>query len=106
MTSSETPEWARRLARDEPAWKLSWRPEPLLLRDQARAALELTEMCSRGAELDKRAEALAAELGMTVQEVLAVLQRRRRERGEPSWRALTWRGRQRWWKWRRACRFG
>ncbi|BEK88019.1 hypothetical protein [Nocardia seriolae] len=84
MTSSVTPEWARRLARDEPAWKLSWRPEPLLTREEARVALRLTEMCCGTVEPDERADALAAQLGTTVRHVVAVLQQRRRERGDSS----------------------
>ncbi|GAB4586130.1 hypothetical protein [Nocardia sp. IFM 10818] len=84
LTSSTTQEWARRLAgRAEPAWELSWRPEPLLTREQARAALELTEMCSGTEEPGERAAEIAAELGTTVQHVMAVLHQRMLERGRP-----------------------
>ncbi|GAB0108019.1 hypothetical protein JMUB6875_70220 [Nocardia sp. JMUB6875] len=106
ITSSETPEWARRLARDEPAWKLSWRNEPLLTRAEARAAIELTEICSGVGELDDRAEALAAQLGTTVREVQAILQQRRRERGESRRCSMRWNGTRWWWKWRRPWNFG
>ncbi|QLY28381.1 hypothetical protein [Nocardia huaxiensis] len=84
ITSSITFEWADCLpGREEPAWELSWRPEPLLTREQARAAMELTEWCSGGAEPGKRAEEIAAELGTTVQHVMAVLHQRMLERGRP-----------------------
>ncbi|WP_157554685.1 hypothetical protein [Nocardia crassostreae] len=84
ITSSLSPEWARRLGgRAEPAWELSWRPEPLLTRAQARDALELTEICSGTAEPGERAEQLAEELGTTVRHVMAVLHQRMLERGRP-----------------------
>ncbi|MFI1916493.1 hypothetical protein [Nocardia sp. NPDC020380] len=86
ITSSSVQEWARRFSAREggATWELSWRPEPLLTREQARDAMELTELCSTGAEPGARAADLAAELGITVQYVMAVLQRRRRERGTGS----------------------
>ncbi|WP_405495494.1 hypothetical protein [Nocardia sp. NBC_00511] len=83
ITCSVSPEWARRLAgRAEPAWELSWRPAPLLTREQACAALALTELCSAGSEPDESAELLARQLDTTVAHVMAVLQQRRRDRGE------------------------
>lgn len=86
ITSSVVQEWARRFsAHDDGAtWELSWRQEPLLTREQARAAMELAELCSTGEEPGGRAADLAAELGTTVQQVMTVLQRRRRERGTGS----------------------
>ncbi len=85
MTSSLTPEWARRSADGhEPAWELSWQPEPRLNREQARAAMELTELCSGLEEPGEHADALAARLGTTVRHVMAVLQKRRLERGDAS----------------------
>ncbi|WP_157535168.1 hypothetical protein [Nocardia inohanensis] len=83
ITSSITQEWARRRAdHEEPAWELSWRPEPLLDREAAKAAMLLTEMCSGREEPGAGAEAIATELGTTVQHVLAVLHRRMLERGD------------------------
>lgn len=83
MTSSLTPEWARRSVDGrEPAWELSWRPEPRLDRELARAAMELTELCSGAQEPGEEADALAARLDTTVRHVMAVLQHRRLERGE------------------------
>ncbi|UGT43909.1 hypothetical protein LTV02_11195 [Nocardia yamanashiensis] len=82
ITSSISPEWARRLAdREEPAWKLSWRPETLLDHDMATAAMRLTEMCSGADEPGAEAATIAAALGTTVQHVQAVLHQRLRERG-------------------------
>ncbi|MEV6773604.1 hypothetical protein AB0N05_33725 [Nocardia sp. NPDC051030] len=84
ITSSISPEWARRLAGlEEPAWKLSWRPEPLLTREQARAAIKLAEMCGGHEEPGESAELIAEQLGTTLKHVMAVLQRRMMERGRP-----------------------
>ncbi|MFI6865670.1 hypothetical protein [Nocardia sp. NPDC050406] len=87
ITSSLTQEWARRSTEDDPAWELSWRPEPRLTLEQARAAMELTELLSgphdeRDAAAARRAEDIAATLGITVIDAISILYRRRLERGE------------------------
>ncbi|MEV0248694.1 hypothetical protein AB0H76_18985 [Nocardia sp. NPDC050712] len=57
MTSSVTPDWAWRPSRRsaEPAWRLSWTPEPCT-REQARAAMELREQTHRDLAADPAAE--------------------------------------------------
>lgn len=86
ITSSLTPEWARRSADGvEPAWELSWRPEHRLTREQAREAMELTQILSdpHGGEAGElRAADIAARLGITVAVAAETLYRRRLERGE------------------------
>lgn len=86
ITSSLTPEWARRrVSAEEPAWELSWRPEGRLTREQARDAIELTELLSdpqAGPEGHRRAEGIAARLGISMAEAVETLYRRRLERGD------------------------
>ncbi|MGW4531755.1 hypothetical protein ACWEOI_12480 [Nocardia sp. NPDC004340] len=87
ITSSITGECAERLPRHpEPAWQLSWRQSPLLTREEALAAMELTELLRRepghhGAAWE-RACALGAALGIDLEDARIVLRARRRERGE------------------------
>ncbi|WP_067687009.1 hypothetical protein [Nocardia jejuensis] len=84
ITSSISSEWARRMhGRAEPAWKVSWRPEPLLTRELAVAAIELSEMCLGYEEPGERAEAIADRLDTTVKHVMAVLHQRMMDRGRP-----------------------
>jgi hypothetical protein len=81
MTSSRTPEWAWRTVGDqEPAWRLSWLLNQLT-REQARAGMELQELLTHpdSASADT-AQALAAELGITVTQALSLLHRRMLDR--------------------------
>ncbi|GAB2538832.1 hypothetical protein [Nocardia heshunensis] len=88
ITTSFTAECAEHLPdRPEPNWRISWLDEELLLtREQATAAMELTEtLLSMPLAIDgawRRALAIAAELGIDVEQARAVLERRRAERGE------------------------
>ncbi|MFF0633130.1 hypothetical protein ACFYTS_11580 [Nocardia sp. NPDC004151] len=87
ITSSVTGECAERLPRHpEPAWRLSWRQSPLLTREEALAAMELTELLRRepsgSGPAWTRACALGAALGIDVEDARIVLRERRRERGE------------------------
>lgn len=88
ITSSHTPEWARRsVSGEEPAWELSWRPDIRLTHEQARDAMELTQLLGdprSGAEGHRRAEEIANRLGISVAEAAETLYRRRLERGESS----------------------
>ncbi|MGW4356745.1 hypothetical protein ACWELJ_32140 [Nocardia sp. NPDC004582] len=87
ITSSVTGECAERLPRrPEPAWRLSWRRSPLLTREQALLAMELTEIL-RSAPVPtdpawRRARAIGAELGIDLDDACDTLRARRRERGE------------------------
>ncbi|MFE3187830.1 hypothetical protein ACFXHA_02415 [Nocardia sp. NPDC059240] len=88
ITTSLTGECAEHLpGRPEPNWRISWLDEELLLtREQATAAMELTEtLLSVPLAVDgawRRALATAAELGIDAEQARAVLARRRAERGE------------------------
>lgn len=87
ITSSVTGECAERLPRrPEPAWRLSWRRSPLLTREQALAAMELTEILRLAPDSAgpawQRACAIGAELGIDLEDARIVLRERRRERGE------------------------
>ncbi|WP_306361851.1 hypothetical protein [Nocardia sp. CC227C] len=88
ITSSRTQEWARRSADAvEPAWELSWWPGRRFTKEQARAAMEFTELLSGprdqwGSEVERRVQEVAGELGTTVTEAVSILYRRRLERGE------------------------
>ncbi|WP_433560529.1 hypothetical protein ACQP1O_22860 [Nocardia sp. CA-151230] len=80
-------EWAqRRPDCPEPAWELSWRPRPLLTREQALAAMELTEiLCTPLVGSDtvwRRVQIVAAELDIDVEAACDTLRRRRQERGD------------------------
>ncbi|MFG1793459.1 hypothetical protein [Nocardia sp. NPDC049149] len=95
MTSSDTPEWAWRVAGHEAsAWRLSWLPHRLS-HEQARAGMELDELLSRNGSAatdptgghptgdpstQERAETLAAVLGITVQRATTVLHQRMHDR--------------------------
>lgn len=92
MTSSSTPEWAWRIAgREEPAWQLSWL-SIWLTREQALAGMELAEILGRpdlalDRSAQRRAAALADQLGTTVQQALIQLHQRmhdRQQRETPS----------------------
>ncbi|NNH69130.1 hypothetical protein HLB23_04460 [Nocardia uniformis] len=86
ITSSLTPEWARRsISDEEPAWELSWRPEQRFTREQARDAMELTQILSdphSGTEGHRRAEEIAEWLGISVADAAEALYRRKLERGQ------------------------
>ncbi|MEU7218744.1 hypothetical protein [Nocardia iowensis] len=84
MTSSGTLEWACRGSGAEPAWRLSWLPNRLT-REQARAGMELDEILSgpdsaANPQAQARADALAGELGLSVQQALALLHDRMHDR--------------------------
>ncbi|MFD0360069.1 hypothetical protein ACFQZZ_01220 [Nocardia sp. GCM10030253] len=80
MTSSVTPEWAWRAGPEEPAWRLSWLPNPLT-REQALAGMELQEILSRpDLASDPTAHALADQLGITVRQALSLLHQRMLDR--------------------------
>ncbi|MFE3027904.1 hypothetical protein [Nocardia tengchongensis] len=87
ITSSVTGECAERLPRrPEPAWRLSWRRAPLLTREQALLAMELTEIL-RTAPVPadpawQRARDIGGELGIDLDDASDTLRARRRERGE------------------------
>ncbi|MFQ6396350.1 hypothetical protein ACLMAJ_23105 [Nocardia sp. KC 131] len=80
MTSSVTPEWAWRAGQEEPAWRLSWLPNPLT-REQALAGMELQEILSHpDLASDPTAQALADQLGLTVRQALSLLHQRMLDR--------------------------
>lgn len=86
MTSELTVEAAHRVADGwEYDWRLSWLPQRLVTRAQALAGMELAEIFSgnhyqRDVILAARAIASAGELGIAVEEAMAVLEGRRRNR--------------------------
>jgi hypothetical protein len=82
MTSDLTPESAyRKTGAGERLWRLSWLPDRLLTRDQARAGMELDEIVS---DLDSvhnrmaqaRAADCAAELGLLWEQAVIMLSKR------------------------------
>lgn len=83
MTSDITPEVAFQVGSN--SWTLSWLPDRRLTREQALAGMELDEILSDPSfvatplEL-KMAGLLAAELGLTVEEVVVLLSERLIER--------------------------
>ncbi|WP_330186002.1 hypothetical protein OHB26_39495 (plasmid) [Nocardia sp. NBC_01503] len=83
ITSSRSSECALRFDDGaEPVWTLSWYPTLRLTREQARAGMELAEVCTSDQEPAAVAEALAAEIGISVQVVREVLKTRLREKAE------------------------
>ncbi|MGW4245950.1 hypothetical protein [Nocardia sp. NPDC004722] len=87
ITTSLTAECAEHVpGGPEPGWRLSWHADIVLTREQATAAMELTEtLISMPAATDKawrRARAVAAELGIDMERAHAVLARRQVERGK------------------------
>ncbi|MBA4854293.1 hypothetical protein [Nocardia farcinica] len=94
MTSDVTPEWACRETGDGPRrWRLSWLPDRLLTREQARAGMELDELLSDPAAVgDRFAHARMAEradrLGILWEHALILISKRiltrlRTREGEP-----------------------
>ncbi|MEV6773605.1 hypothetical protein AB0N05_33730 [Nocardia sp. NPDC051030] len=83
MTSALTGEAAHRVADGwELEWRLSWLPRRLVSRAQALAGMELAEVFAgnhyrRDMVVAARAILCAAELGMTVEQAMRVLQERR-----------------------------
>ncbi|AYF75765.1 hypothetical protein D7D52_20125 [Nocardia yunnanensis] len=68
-----------------PNWRLSWLEQPRWTREQATAAMELTELLvgptATTGPAWQRAQAIASALGIDVEQARTALARRREERG-------------------------